>query len=168
MEKEHCRDTIATFRCCRDKAGTVKVYVVVLWSTEAPLAAGPEPTGASPEPSRRRSSARLHEHRCLHGGFWSHACAAGACPGQPSKGKLTGALHPRHVGASVPVCSFAVCRHTYRHGQQRDGWLLLARRLSPRPCLLTCEGVGPTLSLRFNSPRALLSRFWGCEGGKSP
>lgn len=44
---------------------------------------------------------------------------------------------------------------------------VLRRGLGPRRCLLTCEGVGPTLSLRFNSPRALLSRFWGCESDKS-
>lgn len=58
-------------------------------------------------------------------------------------------------------------------GKRRSGWPLIGAEacyhgLSPRPCLLTCEGVGPTLSLQFNSLRALLSSFWGCESDKSP
>lgn len=70
----------------------------------------------------------------------------------------------------VSLVSPGRAQPTSPHGEGRSrgrfigaGW----HGLSPRQCLLTCAGIGPTLSLQFNSPRALLSSFWGCESDKS-
>lgn len=95
----------------------------------------------------------------------AQGCVNAAGPGAPSPSPVVraeplsrqGRCPPAGLGPGPSGEGRSRCRF------MGAGW----RGLGPGRCLPTCEGVGPALSLQFNSPRALLSSFWGCESDKS-
>lgn len=107
-----------------------------LWLTEAPLAAGPEHAGASPELSRRCSSAWLHEHRWLREGFPRRLCRWGWGPwdllGAALKEQAdlctscVSVLNLCHVSVSIAVCSpHHVSAHVPSWGKKQYSCLLI-------------------------------------------